>query len=337
MLKDRTDKKKKKAYCTIVAIQWILISGLRHDSVGPDTHGYGLSFERIKDTPWSTLWDNCMGYLFEGQEVKDPGYNLLVKIFQIFSGEYQVFLLFIAIVFTGLMAWWIYKNSELPEVSFLVYSILFYAFYGITGHRQTLATALVCFLGYELIKKKKYIRYAIIAFIAFMLHKSSVVFIAYMIIAHINVSLLYGAAMVGGSLAIAIFGKSIYAPIALSLGFSETAIENSVGGAETYTLVLLALCVAIMFFYPWISTRRKEDTKFLYNLVFLSAASAMFIFEQQAFMRVQQYYSLVIMIMIPEIILSFEKRNKSTVYFVVTSFLIAYLVIQNPQYQFFWQ
>ena len=147
-MKDRTDKKKKKAYCTIIAIQWILISGLRHESVGADTSVYADSFERVKDTSWATIWDNCMGYLFEGQEIKDPGYSLLVKLFQIFSGEYQLFLFFIAIVFTGLMAWWIYRNSELPEISFLVYSVLFYAFYGITGHRQTLATARVCFIGY---------------------------------------------------------------------------------------------------------------------------------------------------------------------------------------------
>ena len=333
---DRENKRKKKAYCTIVAIQWILISGLRHDSVGADTHGYGLSFERVKDMSWQTLWDNCMGYLFEGQEVKDPGYNLLVKAFQIFSGEYQVFLFFIAIVFTGLMAWWIYKNSELPEISFLVYSVLFYAFYGITGHRQTLATALVCFIGYELIKEKKFLRFVLVAFIAFMLHKSSIVFVAYLLIAHINISLIYGGAMVLGSAALALFGKSIYAPIAEVLGFMSGTIDYEGGGAETYATVLLVACVVIIGCYGWISYRRK-DSKFLYNMIFLTAASALFVYQNQSFMRVQQYYSLVIMIMIPEVILTFRERTRAMGYMAVVGVLVTYFVIQAPQYQFFWQ
>lgn len=334
LLKDRTDKKKKKTYCTIVAIQWILISGLRHKSVGADTSAYGDSFERVKDMSWGTLWDNCMGYLFEGQEVKDPGYNLLVKAFQVFSGEYQLFLFFIAIVFTGLMAWWVYKNSELPEISFLVYSVLFYAFYGITGHRQTLATALVCFIGCELIKEKKFLRFALVAFIAFMLHKSSIVFVAYLLIAHIDISLIYGGAMVLGSTALAIFGKSIYAPIAEALGFTSGTIDYEGGGAETYATVLLAACVIIIGCYGWISSRRK-DSKFLYNLVFLTAAATMFVYQNQNFMRVQQYFSLVIMIMIPEVILTFKERTRAMGYMAVAGVLITYLVIQDPQYRFF--
>ncbi len=333
---DRENKGKKKAFCIIAAIQWIFISGLRHESVGADTSVYASAFERVKDTPWSTLWDNCVSYILEGKEVKDPGYSLLVKIFQIFSGEYQLFLFFIAIVFTGLMAWWIYKNSELPEISFLVYSTLFYAFYGITGHRQTLATALVCFVGYELIKKKKFLRFALVAFVAFMLHKSSIVFVAYLLIAHIDISLIYGGAVVLGSTALALFGKSIYAPIAEALGFTSGTIDYEGGGAETYATVLLAVCVVIIGCYGWISSRRK-DSKFLYNLVFLAAGAAMFVYQNQSFMRVQQYFSVVIMIMIPEVILTFRERTRAMGYMAVVGVMTVYLIIQAPQYKFFWQ
>ena len=214
LLRDREDLKKKKIFCIIVAAQWVLISGLRHWSVGADTEAYSRSFEFVKRTSWGTLFENCRTYLFEGATQKDPGYNLLVKVFQVFSGDYQAWLFFIALLFTGLMAWWIYKNSELPEISFLVYSTVFYAFFGITGHRQTIATALVFFVGFELIKKKKYVWYALIAFLAFMIHKSSVVFIVYAIIAHIGINAIYGGIVVLASVATAIFGKGLYGPIA---------------------------------------------------------------------------------------------------------------------------
>ena len=38
----------RKNYCTIVAIQWILISGLRGLDVGADTYAYYNVFENVK-------------------------------------------------------------------------------------------------------------------------------------------------------------------------------------------------------------------------------------------------------------------------------------------------
>ena len=45
---------KKKLYCVIVTIQWTLISGLRHWSVGADTQAYYRSFENVKTMSWQS-------------------------------------------------------------------------------------------------------------------------------------------------------------------------------------------------------------------------------------------------------------------------------------------
>ena len=42
------NEKYTKLYCVIVATQWILISGLRHASVGADTVSYQYQFEQVK-------------------------------------------------------------------------------------------------------------------------------------------------------------------------------------------------------------------------------------------------------------------------------------------------
>ena len=144
-----------KLYCSIVAIQWILISGLRHASVGADTQNYATRFEQAKTTSWSKLFENFFGYIFKGEDVNDPGYFIFQKFFQIFCKDYQVYLVFIALIFTSFMAIWIYKNSKDPCFSFVLYSALFYSFYALTGHRQTIATALLVFLGYKYIKERK--------------------------------------------------------------------------------------------------------------------------------------------------------------------------------------
>lgn len=325
---------KKKVYCGIVAVQWILLSGLRDYSVGNDTLQYRDLFEQAKSISLKTHLDNCWNYLFNGLKTKDPGYYLLQKIFQIFTDDYRMWLFFIAIVFTGLLARWIYKYSSMPDISFLVYSVLFFAFYSVTGHRQTLATALIVFLGYEYAKKKELAKFAIVAFIAFMLHKSSAVFIVYYLFANISITPIYVSIMLVVSVVIAAMGKQIYGPIATLLGFADEQVDYAGGGAETYATVLVLLCVVTFCFYPWIKEKRK-DAKYFYNMLFLTFMTTLLVYQNQTFMRIQQYFSLIIMITIPELIQAFDKNYRVIPYLFVVIFLCAYFMRIQPQYSFF--
>lgn len=325
---------KKKVYCTICAIQWILISGLRDNSVGDDTWTYYSAFENVKQTSWERVFSNCWNYMFHGLKIKDPGYPLIEKIFQIFFDDYRLWLFFIAILFTGLMARWIYKYSVLPDVSFLIFSVLFFSFYAVTGHRQTIATALIVFLGYELAKKREFLKFAIVAFIAFMIHKSSIVFIMYYFIASINITPVYFLVMLVVACLIFAMGKELYGPIALFLGFDDEQVDYSVGGAETYATVLILLCVITFCFYPWINKRRK-DSKYLYNMLFLTFITTLLVYQNQSFMRIQQYFSLVIMVFIPELIQAFDKNYRVIPYLFVIGFLSAYFLRLDVYYKFF--
>ncbi len=325
---------KKKVYCTIVAVQWILISGLRAWNVGNDTQGYAERFYRDINVSWESIISDYWNYLFNGLNVKDPGFYLLEKIFQIFSQDYQVWLFFIAIVFTGLMARWVYKYSTMPDISFVIYSVLFFSFYSLTGHRQTMATALIFFVGYELAKKRQFVKFAIVAFIAFSLHKSSLVFIVYYFIANINITPMYAGIMGITSLGVAILGKQLYGPVALALGFSEEQLSYDGGGAETFATVLLLLCIVAFGFYPWISKQRR-DAKNIYNLLFLTVITTLLVYQQQGFMRIQQYFSLIIMVVVPEIIQAIDRRYRVFAYLFVIVFLMIYFLRQNFKYKFF--
>lgn len=326
----------KKIYCCIVALQWILLSGFRHISVGSDTRVYGDAFEKVKSVPWSTIFNNIWDYLFNDLKIKDPGYRLVVKTFQIFCDNYQVFLIFIAVLFTSLMAVWVYKNSADPCFSFILYSVLFYAFYALTGHRQTIATALIIFVGYKYIKERKLVKFAIIAFVAYLIHKSSVVFIPFYFIANIPITPLYVIFALIIILTITVLGKNFYGPVAEALGFSEDQIDYAVGGAETYAFILTVMCILILFFYYFYKNRTENATK-IFNITLLTLMSSLLVFQNQGFMRVQQYYSLFLCVSFPEVINSFEKKSRTLVYIVTVTVLVFYLISNNPQYKFFWQ
>lgn len=330
-------KDNKKIYCTVAALQWIILSAFRHLTVGADTLQYYVKFEEIRYTSWSKILSNFFEYLanpFAEHNFKDPGYALIEKIFRAFGGDYQDWLLFIAILFTASMAVWIYKNSEMPWLSFIIYSSLFFAFYAVTGHRQTIATALIVFIGYKYIKERKLWKFLALSLLAFLIHKSAIVFVPFYFMANMNITALKSVFILGASFVFSLIGKPIYAPLAYTLGFGEEQIEETVGGAGTYATILLLICFFTLICYPNVKERR-EDSKFLYNAMFMTIFTILFVYQQQAFMRVQQYYSLFIMIMIPEIVMSFEKRQRALVSMCGTLVLIAYIILQNPYYKFF--
>lgn len=335
LYKYKSDKNTK-IYCGIIALQWILISGLRHISIGADTEAYANAFERVKSTSWSRIFSNIWDYLFNGLEIKDPGYPLFEKIFQIFCGDYQVYLVFIATIFTSLMAVWIYKNSAMPEFSFILYSVLFYSFYAVTGHRQTIATALIVFWGYKYIKERKLVKFLILAFIAFLLHKSSLVFIPFYFIANIPITIPYVIIALVVLATIVVLGRPIYGAIAEWMGYSEEQTMYEGGGAETYAVILILVSVVTLLCYYFYKDRTEKATH-IFNITLLTLMSSFLVIQNQGFMRIQQYYSLFIMITFPEVILSFDKKGRTLVYVGTVAFLILYLIRNNPKYLFFWQ
>lgn len=63
-----------------------------------------------------------------GADIKDPGYAAVVKAFQTFSTNYQAYLVFIALLFMIPMAIWIYRNSSMPCLSFIIFQLCFIRF-----------------------------------------------------------------------------------------------------------------------------------------------------------------------------------------------------------------
>ena len=326
----------RKRYCTIVAVQWILISGLRSWDVGADTSNYANHFENTKMVPWASILREVFGYLFLGQEANDPGYTLFMKIVQIVVRDYQVFLLLIAVIFMTLMAKWIYRHSSSPCTSFILFSTLFYSFYAITGHRQTIATALVSFAGYELIRQRKFWKFMAVAFAAYLIHKSSLVFVPLYFIAKLPVTTGYMILCAVIVAVIVLLGKQVYGPIALWLGYGQNQVDYAVGGAETYAMLLVLLCLLVWFLYPRIRNHRS-DAPLLFHINVMTLISGLLVIQNQAFMRIQQYFSLFLMITVPEVLNTVKREYRLLGYLLFGTVMILYLMRNNPSYLFFWQ
>ncbi len=335
LLAYKPSDQKKKAFCAIACIQWVLVSGLRSAYVGADTMNYRRLFYLVENTSWNKIFSDILFYI-HGGDIKDPGYALFVKLFQVFSTNYQVYLIFIALVFMIPMAIWIYKNSSMPCLSFVIFSTLFYSFYAVTGIRQTIATAFVVFIGYEFIKKKKPIPFLIITFLSFFIHKSCLCFLPFAFFAHKKITKMYVAIFTVITSVFLALGKALYGPFAELIGYDIE--KENLEDTSSYVIVVCLIMLASFIFMKYIKNNVDEDKfRAIYNAALFATAFTLLTIRNQAFMRVQQYYTLFLMLLVPELVKAFNKRLQPIVYILGVGVLITKLIFNNPFYEFFWQ
>lgn len=330
------NKKKKKLLCILYCLQWILISGLRAYSVGADTYAYKLSFEATSTYSWKYVFNRFALYLNGTEGIKDPGYMVIEKAFStVFGSDYTLFLMFIACVFTIPMTVWIYKYSDNVCLSFMIYSALFYSFFAITGHRQTIASAIVIFGGYECMKKNKIVPLLLLHFIAFFIHKSSICFIVLYFARFIKINKWYWVVAVTGILLSFVFKSQLRSVLVKLMGYENYPEQFEGAGTYTFTACLTLIVFAAILFYR--QMRIDEDCKYAMVATTIALFFVPLTFLNPSAMRVVQYFSVFIMLLVPRIINSLDFKNKSALKIFCYSVLLAYIVFKTGGYSFvFW-
>lgn len=336
-----SDEVKRKRYIWIISIILILQSGLRNVAVGADTYAYFKGFERVKQMDWHSVVNTFTTYYLTGVG-KDPGYTILQKAFQTIIENYQIFLLTIALLFFIALGNFIYRNTiKLSETvfAFVLYSTLFYSFFSITGHRQTIATASVLF-AFEFLKKRKFFPFLIIILTASTIHISCLIFIPFYFLANIKSPRLI--------LSIILL---MFPILYLNSGFITSLFYGFVPQYEQYghyenlkpyifTTMMILVGIVATLFSKNLLTKNPNASQY-----FIALAMAIFflsqVFEIHAYMRIVQYYSIFIIILIPLLIYSLPISNENLKKIIINSVLIILLVLYinggGSSYRFFWQ
>jgi len=338
LLWHRPDRVKRALFCGVASMQWIMISGLRHPSIGADTYAYRYSFYQTLATPWGQVINDVAGTYFGTLGLKDPGYAVFVKAVQLVTHEYQVFLVIVAALFMIPFGVMVYRHSSDPFISFLVYSTLFFEFFAITGTRQTIATALVVLIGYPLIVKKRFVPFLALAAVAFTIHKSALVFLPFAFLADREVS--RRAALRVGLVAIVIFVlRNPIGYLLASVFFPEEQYLAVYAGAGAWTFSALLILLAIVAFSRLgLVLSAQPKARHWYNAVLVGLLCLPLTFRNPSAMRVVQYFTLFLVLLIPAVIRSFRmKDERALAYWAVIAALGFLFVQKNPQYLFFWQ
>ncbi|MBQ7976026.1 MAG: EpsG family protein [Clostridia bacterium] len=161
--------KDRKQYIVIMTVLHSLLSGLRHPYLTGDMQSYCYNYWRITDQGWFSE------EVF--QEGKNFGFNWLMKFFSILSdGEFQVFLIVVAIFIEVVVAYLIYKYSSLPWLSFLVWNCMGFYSFGFSAIKQSIAMGLImiAFVGIMEERPKQFVLFTVLAT---FVHKPSLIFL----------------------------------------------------------------------------------------------------------------------------------------------------------------
>ena len=150
--------KDRKQYIVIMAVLHSLLSGLRHPYLTGDMQSYCYNYWRITDQGWFS------------EEVFQGGKNFvfywLMKFFSTLSdGEFQVFIIVVAVFIEVVVAYLIYKYSPLPWLSFLVWNCMGFYSFGFSAIKQSISMGLImiAFVGIMEERPKLFIAFTTLA------------------------------------------------------------------------------------------------------------------------------------------------------------------------------
>lgn len=335
------DKRRVKRYYILWFLIWFLLLGLRHPSMGVDLYygskeGYLGQFLEIAALDWRNLFRFRTHY--------EPGYVIFNKLVGLMGGDYQILLVSCALVCIGITAFWLYRNSDLPVLSSVIFMGMPVFLVNYSALRQSIAIS-ITFLAYEMIKQRKKLWFVLLIFLAASFHRSAWLFLLAYPAYHTRVT---KAGRVVSVLLPPIFYILRLPLFQILSSFLKEDAKADFNGAITLFLVLLFIYIFCILFAQY---EDREEQGWC-NLFLLACLCQAFGGIYNTAMRVGWYFMPYLSLLLPRIILNTEadrrydsQKNGTIMYVVILVCFGAFglyslskgsWAMSNPYY-FFWQ
>ncbi len=319
---------------------YTLHSGLRHWSVGPDTYQYNTIFENVKAESIDIIWDNVLT-----NNGIDPFYDLFQKVFQFVSSDYQIYLVFVGIIFFSSFCFFLFDNLRSVQqivLANLIFIAYFSGFYSITGIRQTIATSILMY-AFAFLKRKKHLLFILFILLASLFHITSLIFL-------LTYFLLNKRSILISLFSIASFFiifqyRYVLTPIVTLFLFSESRFDVYTekyveGGSYKLTFLNIILAIVILVFHYF--SKKKEDLVLTYssNLFVCSIIFLPLQWVNPSAGRIGMYFSLFLVIILPILISKIGFSENKRIIFnsaIATFILLTFFSSLENRYLFFWQ
>ena len=250
-----------------------------------DLRKYAWGYYTIAESGWFSE------EVFQGG--RNFGFFWLQKLFSsLTNGDFQIFLIFIAIVTEIAVAIIIYRYSPAPWLSYLLWNCFGFYLFGFSAIKQALAMALLmlAFIGIMEEKPKKFLLWTALAG---CIHVPALIFLPayWMAKSRLSIQKLIAYGVCAGLVflfrnQIVVFVSDFY--------YDETdfVINEHVGGRFLMIAALLVVGVILRGF-------SGKDFSKLFNLMFVAALIQMFSGFDNVFTRLTDYYFQFLILYLP--------------------------------------
>lgn len=331
-----SDQKKKRIYVTVVFFQVFLLVGFRSVLVGIDTENYS-------ELVFNNVMNNGMFV-----ETTEPIINIIAGVSQIFSNEYQLFLVFYSGIVSLLFAKYIYHNSEDVFMSTVIFLGMFFV-QSMNLMREWLAIGLGI-NAYTLYRRKQYKKGLILYFLSVLSHNSSICLIIMLLIEK-NKNKKKGFILVAITSMLFFTLRNSISDIVVSLfpkynDYVYNSFFLNEGGINIKDIFFILIELYLLYVIMFKNKRNTESSSDRYYeyASFLLLAIVLSLCGQRisAFHRVVYYYSVFLIIAIPELYQNSKFKMEIKMAFCIAMFIMLYRNSFSDNngisnYMFFWE
>lgn len=343
----KTKKIKKKMFVVLSFTIMAFVLGLRGAEVGEDTQHFIDIFHYARGIPWrkalTSGFDTVYDTVWNVDLSVETGYLLLNKVIGVFTDNGQWLVFIVAVLTCWLFAKFILDNCEdvfLPTYIFMCESLYMSAF---NLMRQILALA-IAIQAYKYIKENKIKKAILIILIAFLIHKTAIVFLLLIPFGRINKKQRALKWVFVGSIALMI-SIPILNWIVLRLFpryavyFTTNFWDSTLGVGS----MLLMLAEVLICFYAYYRHLSDNDTETFVAISFTAIGLASDVMGMQVviFSRIALMFKVFLLFLFPFTSRYFVKGSRKyyriLVMLVLAVSFFSYASSDARVYSFFWQ
>ena len=337
---------RRKWYVIIIISLLVLESSLRNVYVGPDTIRYYSSFNSVENMSWGEVLGSFRTAYLEA-EGKDPGFTIFMKIINTFTRDFNIFLFFCALPFFIPLGKLLYRYSS--SIIQLVFAFTLYValfnIVALSGVRQQIATGF-CFMAFLQLDRNNNWKAILFILLGATIHISALIFAIVPFLRICSPSLIKSVHL--ASFATIPFVIVYAAPIMLLLAsflandyYTIYAESESESKGSSYTYIILMELLSLFCYIALKKDDLKNDKrkKLLYVMLPMLTMTAPLISLNGAMIRVGQYFTLYMMLLVPAAIDSIAKNVERTALYIGMIAALVFLTMRSGDfnYYFFWQ
>lgn len=334
------EEKNRKIFAYLFFLICVILAGLRNVAVGSDTYAYYLQFEEVKRMTWLQVWTSFSDYI-SGGSGKDLGYLLLQKLFQVVFNNFQLFMIFVVLVFYIPVVKMIYWHTKTLQGLFLACMLLAALFYQFTytGLRQVLVFGIVAF-ALRYIEERKFVKYAILILIAATIHKTALILLPCYFFVYLKKTIFVYIASLAALPILFAYRDLIALFMATTSGEERYMMyvdgTFTTAGTPVFTILILLIVVAGVIYQKQIA-EKNSDSYIISNFVIVGLIFTPLTWVDPNLMRLVMYFTLFLPIYFARLVDAMPKNIRSIACVVAVAGMAFLMLKQAVPYAFFWQ